>query len=428
MKRSLVITKALLVLLALGTYPQLAEAQLPCKDFAAVQDLGKLGSVFLDEISGLALSRKNPNLLWAHNDSGATAKLYLLTRQARLVAEYEINGVVAKDWEDIAVGPCAKASEQSCVYIGDVGNNSFKRTDLNIIVVQEPDLPNETQTIEEITKLDPLQIIRFKYPEVDESTAPALKCPDAESLMVHPQTAQIYVVSKQTSGGISTLYEIEHPQNDEEITAKDLASYTFNSLPLIGSTTGADFSPLGTHFAVRTYFNAYEFDLSKGETPAQAFTKPSMRFAIAEKQGEALAYSADGKSLLSISEGIGEALHYYACIAGDPDPVDPDPVDPDPDPVDPDPDPVDPDPVDPDPDPVDPNPDPVDPDPVDPNPDPVDPGTPTEQPHASNNASGCTCQVSALSTHSTAGATWLFLALVALIVLRRRAECKDRAQ
>jgi len=50
-----------------------------------------------------------PGLLYAHNDSGDTARFFALTAQAHVNAELHLSGATATDWEDISVGPCPTA-------------------------------------------------------------------------------------------------------------------------------------------------------------------------------------------------------------------------------------------------------------------------------------------------------------------------------
>src|SRR5688500_7126733 len=49
-----------------------------CPAFAKGQALGRVQAPNLTEISGVAMSKKNPGVLWVHNDSGHAAELFAL--------------------------------------------------------------------------------------------------------------------------------------------------------------------------------------------------------------------------------------------------------------------------------------------------------------------------------------------------------------
>ena len=62
----------------------------------------------LRESSGLAVSRRQPGVLWSHNDSGDGPNLYAIDLSGRLLATIPVANAAARDWEDIASGPCPR--------------------------------------------------------------------------------------------------------------------------------------------------------------------------------------------------------------------------------------------------------------------------------------------------------------------------------
>ena len=46
-----------------------------------------------------------PQVLWAHNDSRGGANVYAINTDGVLVSSWNLEGVIALDWEDIAAGP-----------------------------------------------------------------------------------------------------------------------------------------------------------------------------------------------------------------------------------------------------------------------------------------------------------------------------------
>jgi len=74
-------------------------------NFGDRQDLGLIEYDPIDEASGIAASRKNEDVLWTHNDSGDTNRIFAFDTQGRHLGFYIIKGAGNRDWEDMAVGP-----------------------------------------------------------------------------------------------------------------------------------------------------------------------------------------------------------------------------------------------------------------------------------------------------------------------------------
>lgn len=100
----------------------------------------------LKEASGLAVSRKHPNVLWSHND-GMPQKLSAITTnpgQEGLVVstlslpEYIKPASGDGDWEDISSGECPDGSGRLCLWIADIGDNAMARDSLYVYAVVEP--------------------------------------------------------------------------------------------------------------------------------------------------------------------------------------------------------------------------------------------------------------------------------------------------
>lgn len=278
-----------------------AYAELPCESYDESSPSISLDDE-ISEISGLSRSRTNGNFYWAHTDSGGKPILYLLDTLGKVRQRYTIEGVENTDWEDIAVAPCAYGSRETCIYIGDMGDNLFSRNDKKIHIVREPKIGEQPER-EEKTTLPVWRTIVVSYPAT-ESTEGRFINPDCESLMVAP-SGEIYVISKQSSGGEQTLYRV--PREGERVVLEPLGSYTFTSLlgsltPLYNAVTGADFSRDGKRFLIRTYATIYEYDLVAYPTMSEAYQHPHEAFAGAEIQGEAVAYMSDDMSVMTAAE------------------------------------------------------------------------------------------------------------------------------
>ena len=269
---------------------------------------GTVTNTSLIEMSGLAFSREQDGVIWTHNDSGAEPLLFAINAAGETLGSWTVVGAQAVDWEDIALGPCADSSKQ-CLYIGELGNNLLSRTDLGVYRFPEPvvDLANPGQQGFTSTA----EFFPLRYPDGDY---------DAESLMVHPTTGDVYIVTKNTMG-ISRLYHL--PPLASPGQARDavyLTEHLFGTLPFLHqATTGADFSPDGQRFVVRTYGRAHEFFLGDASAPSDVQTALNSEHLIIsipdEPQGEAIAYSLSGDAFWTISEGLEMPLFRFTCAA-----------------------------------------------------------------------------------------------------------------
>ena len=90
--------------------------------FSSGVNQGNIDTPLITEASGLAGSRVNPGVLWTHNDSGGLPRVFALDLTGHLLGTWNLPGVNANDYEDIAVGPGPEAGV-SYLYVGDIGDN-----------------------------------------------------------------------------------------------------------------------------------------------------------------------------------------------------------------------------------------------------------------------------------------------------------------
>lgn len=247
-------------------------------------DFGKLELDDLNEISGIAASRKNKNVFWLHNDSGDRNVIYAVNAQARHLGTYEIVGAKHGDWEDIAIGP-GPSEGQHYIYIGDIGDNDANHNMQYIYRVLEPKV-SETQVPVRI-KLYGAQKISFVYPDGPR---------DAETLMVDPLTKDIYIVSKREAKVF--VYCAPYPQH----TSQPITLQRVAVLPISWVVAG-DISPTGNEILIKTYDAIYYWSRTPQKPLWQAFSQESVMLPYyLEPQGEAIAWQADGMGYITVSE------------------------------------------------------------------------------------------------------------------------------
>jgi hypothetical protein len=283
-----------LALLTMGV----SAAQL-CQRWGEPETAGQLDTALLPEASGIALSRIFANRLYHINDSGHGPYFYITDPMGQNTRQVRVEGLSAIDPEDLSMGPCA--GDQSCLFIGDIGDNLAVRDTTEVAVLIEEDFGASAV---------PYRLVTLRYPDGPR---------DAESLAVHPN-GDMYILSKEWRrfpllADPARLYRLsreaweDHPE--ERHTLEFVATLDLPALnrgqttPLGFVATGMDIAPTGDRFIVLTYQNALEFavDLSLGWpsqlTPGESYQTIPLQIL---PQQEAVSYLEDGRSFIYSSE------------------------------------------------------------------------------------------------------------------------------
>jgi hypothetical protein len=257
-----------------------------CSAYGAVTALGAI-SAKLVELSGLAPSHLHPGILYAHNDSGDSARFFAINDKAQVTAEMDLMGATATDWEDVAVGPCPSGF---CVYLGDIGDNAMGRAEYTIYRVAEPDVLATDGSASPVV----YERFPFVYPDGKHN---------AETLLVHP-SGRVFVVTKVT-GVTASVYEMPLPLTPGvRATLQPVTTITLG--PSTDQLTGGSFHPCGNRLLLRTYGSLYELtDGSDGGAEGVFKAPPAMVPVAQEVQGEAVTYSLDGMTYFTSSETVG---------------------------------------------------------------------------------------------------------------------------
>lgn len=253
--------------------------------------LGTVTSDDIDEASGIAASRKHAGVYYVHNDSGDDPRFFAIDSTGALLATYELDGANAIDWEDMAAGPCQNLTG-ACLYFADFGDNNVRRDDYRIYRVAEPN------TITAGTHTIAFETLPFTYPDGSHN---------AETLLVHPTTGELAIVQK--TGGAANVYTLAAPAFGAQATFTAAGSV---SLPgLLDLATGGDVRADGT-VLVRTYQSLYRF--APGASIGATLQGVPCTLPVAsEGQGEAVAWSSDGMTYVTLSEGENESLFASTC-------------------------------------------------------------------------------------------------------------------
>jgi len=252
--------------------------------FNSVPVVNNLTRTDLVEISGVAASRVNPGILYIHNDSGNLNQVYLTDGTGADKGTLNLASVSNRDWEDIAVGPGPVAGK-SYIYVADIGDNDSKYKSIFIYRFEEPDLAGKTTPVINIDTIDKIEL---KYPDGPRN---------AETLMVDPQTKDIYIASKESN--TSKIYVAHYPQSTSTFTVMaPVVKLLFNK------ATSGDISPDGTEILLRSKELIWYWKLPAGTSiGAGLLTKPRRApYANNEPQGEGIGFAADGSGYFTTTE------------------------------------------------------------------------------------------------------------------------------
>ncbi|MBN1818799.1 MAG: hypothetical protein JW828_15665 [Sedimentisphaerales bacterium] len=255
--------------------------------------LGNVDTPKIKEISGFVASRRNPGILWVHNDSGDLPRVYALNKKGQHKATFVLRGASARDWEDMAIGPGPEQGV-SYLYLGDIGDNNALWNTVAVYCVPEPAVDPNGPAVEKA--LDEVVSIRLKYPDGPR---------DAETLLVDPITKDLYLISKRDRR--SRVYRGAYPYTTNAVHVMTFVG----ELPWAGST-GGDVCFDGRLVLVRNYAYAGLWIREIDKPLHEAFSRPPIRVPVPrEPMGESIAFSNDGKAYLTVAEGLHRPLYLF---------------------------------------------------------------------------------------------------------------------
>ena len=285
-----------LVLLAL------LSAGAPANRWSQPEYAGVFTSPELPEVSGLAASRAHPGLYWAQNDSGDGEKLIAIKSDGSRVATLHVAGAKNVDWEDL---DSFDQAGKHYLLIADTGDNGGIRKTLTLYVVEEP------ATVRDGDTLRPAWSINFRWPDgARDCEATAVDVANNEVLLISkkrvpPELFRLPLhpgPELQTAQLLTTLRGITQPSSTD-----------LRENPVYGryrsQITGADLSPDGRLLAVLNYHSIHLYARSANQDWRQAMLAAPVELQFPWlPQAEAIAFSADGTSLLIGGEQLPSPL------------------------------------------------------------------------------------------------------------------------
>jgi hypothetical protein len=259
-----------------------------CDERLVLRQGGAVASAELNEVSGVVESRTRTGVLWVHNDSGDTARIFAIGLNGRTLGIFSLAGVQARDWEDIAAGPGPGGSS---LYVGDIGDNDQERQTITVLRLHEPvvDPQAPSPAASTITAVDELTL---RYPGGPHN---------AEALLVDPRSGELVIVTKELDGRALVFRAPAGLADGSETVLRRVALLSLGFGTLV---TGADVTKAGSIVALRTYGSVLLYARPAGKPLWAAFrTKPCPALAPPERQGEAIALRIRGRAYVTIGEG-----------------------------------------------------------------------------------------------------------------------------
>jgi len=284
-----------------------------------VQNLGTVHDDRLDEISGMELSEKFDDILYAVNDSPKGPAVYAVSTNGTVMATLTLDLPTPTDedrfgkngwgdWETIVLGPCRGGSRSGrCLFAGDIGQNCVRASEHcnhlrpvppSLIQFQEPDkLGDATIAAERIP---------FVFPGGEQI--------DAEALMAYGD--DLFIFSKEDNNA-TRLFRF--PPIDTVASPLELTQIAVFHLQPGERVTGA-VGKAGIGFIWRTLENVQWLDITDlANIVADSAASCILPFALypLEPQGESIVWkvTTDGKwEFFTTSEGMDQSIHKITCM------------------------------------------------------------------------------------------------------------------
>ena len=236
----------------------------------------------IPESSGLAASG---DALWTVNDGGSSLRVFRLDRSCR-VRSVLTGSIDPYDVEDLA------RSADGTLWLADTGDNLGSRP---------------TVAIERLRPDGSSALMRLRYPDGPH---------DAEALLVTP-SGRLFVLTKEPLS--STVYAAPGFSAGRTVPLRKVTTLTFGPTGTSGGpvgaasqvlVTGGAVAPSGRLVAVRTYTDAYVWQVPSGDVEAALRSGSRTRLPLpATAQGEAITFTPDSRSLLTSTEGVPGPVH-----------------------------------------------------------------------------------------------------------------------
>ncbi|MFI7600616.1 hypothetical protein [Actinoplanes sp. NPDC049681] len=258
---------------------------------AAGKKVCKVTDPLLNELSGI-VATDNGYVVINDGSDAQRQKIFYLDENCDITKRVSFSGNGPRDTEDMVLSPDGKT-----LWIADTGDNGVRKRP-----------PEHRETVSVWT----MPVDGSKEPKIHRLAYPSGDYHDAEALLLDAEGKPIIVTKEVT--GPAMLYTPAAPlktNNTEGVPLKkvgqlelprtDTQGTAFARLAQ-GVVTGAAIAPGGDKIVIRTYLDAFEWDVTNGNVLAALKNKPRGTGLPDEPFGEAITYSPDGKTFATVSD------------------------------------------------------------------------------------------------------------------------------
>ncbi|MFF5052960.1 hypothetical protein ACFY1S_07245 [Micromonospora sp. NPDC000663] len=249
----------------------------------------------LTEISGMVATDDGYVVVNDGADDEARRRIFHLDRRCTVTRTVSYPSR-PRDTEDLAIGA------DGTIWVADTGDNDRTRETIALWRLA----PGADEPV----------LLRMAYPDRPHDAEALLLNADGRPLIITKGgsgTAVLYAPTAALRPGATTpLASV-----GQVVLPSSSTSNPFSFLGR-GVVTGAANAPDGRRVVLRTYADAFEYDVPDGDVVAALTTGVPRAIALPdEPQGESITYSRDGRSLLTVSEsadqpGIRPTILRYA--------------------------------------------------------------------------------------------------------------------
>lgn len=251
--------------------------------------------VQISEASGIAASRHQKDAIWLHNDSGDSARLFLVGLDGKTRAVVTLNVERPIDWEDM----CSfEVDGEKWLLIGDTGDNQRIRSkserSCELLLIREPEIKTGDGS-PAFAKVDVVSRIAFQFPEGPE---------DCESLAVDTEAKEILLLTKCAPQKCQLFrLPLSTRKGQQKLIAEPVASLA------VPFATSMDVSADNQSLVIVNMFSGALIRRGKDETWTAACQKPITVLTLpAQPQCETVCFESSGASVLVNSERIQQPL------------------------------------------------------------------------------------------------------------------------
>jgi hypothetical protein len=242
----------------------------------------------LQQVGGLAASRRNQALLWASRRKGGDAPvLEGVGFDGVTVSRLHVQGAQRVDWADLAIGPGPNG--RSTIFIGDIGDRNRTRPEVTVYRVTEPLVP----TGGDIT--DQAETLEFRL---------VGGARDCGALLRDPLSDRLYVIAKEYGRDAPVFAGDALAASGTHAELEPVAQLRLWTLKLAteeSAVTAGDISVDGMRIALRTASAVIEWERDRNESVEKALSREPVRvFTLRDPLAGSVAYLPDASLMFAI--------------------------------------------------------------------------------------------------------------------------------